>query len=399
MSGINSAFGAGHNGLLNGPVNKVRLDSVVTGGTRTASLTGYTAPTDGIYFAEICAGIPLGRSAAVSLVDSEKPGPGLGLVWQSRVHGGDTSGCRSGILKLDKNASLTMSLQSGAIFGEQLETMMNIFSLSDALSSDGESRTLFAVGTPPPPGKKGISSRVTVGESTGVFDPTTSTYKCTTAGLYLFTLTAGIGGLAPAEIELTGLRYPFQMLRRSNNLNGITTLARSILMPCDAGATVRLQILSGNITDQELYELNTFGAFPYTPRNGVSAAWILMRNTTTSREDPFRFNEVIFNDGNLYDYSSRLVTIRTSGIYYVYISSGLCPNQFLVYRLVRNDKTLFKINHQVMNYDGGDGVGHGAVVALGAEDRLKVAMDEETYSCSSPSGHETMFFGLLLFPF
>lgn len=394
---MNSAFGAGHNGHLNGPVKSIHFDIIVVGGTKTASLNAYIVPSDGIYFAEICFGVPIGRPATASLVQSGKSGPGL--VWQSRAHGGDTTACRSAMLKVAKDTLLSMSLESGAIFSDKLETMMNVFSLSDALSTDAWSRAVFAVGTPPPTGKNVISSRETVGESTGVFDQATSTYKCTTDGLYLFTMTAGIKALEPAGVELSGLYYPFEMVRGSNNFNGITTLSRSILMPCGAGTKVKPQVLSGNITDRNPYELITFGAFPYIPKTGVSAAWVLMRNTTTNREDPFRFNQVVFNENGLYDSSSRLVTVRTSGIYYVYISVGLCPGQFLVFRLVRNDKTLFKIDHQVMNYDGDDGVGHGAVVALGADDTLKVAMDEETYSCSSPKGHQTMFFGLLLFPF
>lgn len=397
-----SAFSAARSGNLNGPINPIPFDIVlsnVNGAYNNASAS-YTTPSVGIYFVEICVGLQSAQPAAVALLQGGSTV--LGLVWQSRFHNGTETVCRANLIQLLPSVTLTLSLESGVLYSSgSFQTMFNVFSVSDSMTDDARQRTVIAVGNSSY-GQTGIVPlSATISGSSGVFDASTSTYTCTVSGLYFFSVTMGSNAYDAIRVSLTGLSRVVELTRNSDLLNGVTTLSRSVLLPCPAQSRIRLNITFGAITNYAAYQIISFSAFPYLPRYVSSAAWSLLKDyssdTMSGPMDPFYFNIIAYNDNNLYDANSRVVTIRTTGYYYLYISTGTAQFSPLTFSLRRNGATLFAITHQARNVDAEDSTGHGAVVALYANDVLKVVGEVESYTYSSDLGHQISFFGMIIY--
>lgn len=396
-----TAFSAGRSGNLNGAQNPIPLNVVlsnVNGAYNNVSYS-YTTPSSGIYFVEICAGLQSGQPASVALRQGGTTV--LGLVWQSQIHNGIDTVCRAGLLQLPPSVTLTLSLESGALYSANLETMFSVFSVSDSMSDAARSPTVSAVGIASNSQTGIVPLTATIGASSGGFDASTSSYTCATTGLYFFSVTVGVSANTATRVQLTGLPYNVELTRNSALLNGITTLSRTVLLSCNEGSRVRLNITFGSITNYASYQMITFSAFLYLPRYVSSAAWSLLKDysadTQSGPMDPFYFNIVVYNGNGLYNENSRQVTITTSGYYYVYISTGSAQFSPLMFSLRRNGATLFAINHQTTTEEGEDSGGHGAVVALNANDVLKVVGEVTSYTYSSADGHQISFFGMLLY--
>lgn len=331
----------------------------------------------------------------------------IGLTWESKIHNASDTVCRSGLLQLLPSVTQHLALNSGTVFSDNFETTLNVFSVSDAMSDDAGKRTVHAVGNATFGYAGVVRLRATIGASSaGVFDAASSTYTCTADGLYFVGFTVGSSPFEVTRVELDGLKADgagrtFELTRNSVQHNGVTTLSRSVLTPCAAGTKLYLNVSYGNVADYANYQLITLYAFPYLPRYVPGQAWSLLKDyscdTRAGPMDPFYFNIIAYNDDGLYDEDARTVTIRTSGYYYVYISTGIARNSPAYYSLQRNGTTLIAINHRTRTLEAEDIVGHGAVVALNANDVLKVVGAVDTYSFSSIRGLQTSFFGMILY--
>lgn len=331
----------------------------------------------------------------------------LGLAWESKIHNGSETACRSGLLQLMPSVTEQLSLDSGTVFSDNGETMLTVFSVSDAMTDVARGRTVHAVGNTSFGYTGVLALTATIGASSGVFDAATSMYTCAADGLYFFSFTAGANPFQATRVELDGLKNEtgqnrsFEITRNSLLHNGVTTLARNVLAPCIAGAKLYLNISFGNVVDHAGYQLITFSVFPYLPRYVQSQAWVLLKDyssdTRNGPMDPFYFDIISYNKDGLYDDNSRTVTIRIPGYYYVYISTGTARNTPVYLTLQRNGVILFAINHQTRTLEAEESVGHGAIVALNANDVLKVVGAVETYSYSSVLGVQTSFFGMILY--
>lgn len=403
-------FSASQSGTINAPSNPVPLNILVSSinSSYSTSTYSYTTPSIGIYFAEICVGLVAGKTAKMSLVPGGGTTPAMGLVWESTIHNGAETACRGGLMQLMPSVTQQLYLDSGTVFSNNSETMLNVFSVSDAMTDAARQRTVHAVGNSSF-GYAGVMPLVaTIGPgASGVFDAAKSTYTCTESGLYFISFTAGSNPFQATRVELDGLKdesgenRTFELTRNTLKHNGVTTLAREVLVPCPAGTKLYLNVSFGDVVTPSTYQLITFSAFPYLPRYVAPQAWVLLKDyssdTRNGPMDPFYFNIIAYNANNLYDEGSMTVTIRTPGYYYVYISTGTARNTPLYFALLRNSATLIVINHMTTTLDAEESVGHGVVVALNANDVLKVVGAMETYSFSSIIGEQTSFFGMLLY--
>lgn len=342
----------------------------------------------------------------MSLADEK--GTVLGLSWTSTVHDGPETVCRSGLLQLSASAAMHLSLDSGKIFSNNSETILNVFSVSGAMTDDGRQRTVQAVGSGDISSSPWLSFVQTIGVPGGAFDKSTSGYVCTTGGLYFASFTVGAKAHATSTIELvvvkrSGHTKTFTTGRDSVRRNGETTIAHEFLLDCPAGASIVVKMKREEFTDTAGgYRLNTFSVIPYLPKNVDSQAWSLLKDyvsyTQGAPMDPFFFNLVAYNKDGLWDENTRVVKIKIAGYYYVYVSSGTGEDKPLHLSVQRNGVKVMEITHEPRTQNNNESEGHGVIVALNANDILKVVGAMESYSYSTKEGLITSFFGMILYP-
>lgn len=401
-------FSASPNGIFTQSTSFVPLTTDLSSlNASSPNSAGYscTTPSKGTYFAEICAGLVAGQSVMMSLLEGDRTV--MGLAWGSSFHDGPYTACRGGLVQFSRPVSLQLSVDIGTIFSDNSETILSVFSLSSALTDDALSRTVHAVGSVPF-GRRGALQLVpTIAASPGVFDEATNGYTCTSSGLYFFSLTAGSSSFNPTRLELdvvddTGHNTTtFVLTRDGRRYHGATTVSREFLFDCPAGTKLVLNVNHSGVVDYSNYQLITFSSFPYLPKHVASQAWVLLNDNRTftqgSPPDPFHFNIVSYNADSLYDVNTKTVRIKTAGYYYVYMSSGTTRDKPLHFSLQRNGATLMTISHDPKISISDGGVGHGGIVALNANDVLKVVAAAGSYSYSSASELCTSFFGMILY--
>jgi hypothetical protein len=279
--------------------------------------------------------------------------------------------------------------------------MLSVFSVSDAMTDNARSRAVYAVGDPIMAEKINLNlTPENIGRSSIAYDAVNVKYKCTSKGLYLFSFSIGANDSRPVQVHLKGLDKQFALISTSSKHDGIITLSRAVLMPCEADTRVHLYLLNGTVVNYESYRLISFSAFPYIPRYVIPAAWSLLKDyncdTGHGLLDPFYFNIIAYNENGLWDSGTRKVTIKSSGYYYIYLSTGAYENFPVNMNIQRNGQILFSLSHRSGLADI-ESFGHGANVILKANDILKVVAEIPTHSYSTETGHESSFFGILLY--
>ena len=180
--------------------------------------------------------------------------------------------------------------------------------------------------------------------------------------------------------------------RLTTNTNGLTTIARSILVPCNKA--VKMVSNFGRITPGNDQKLISFQVFPYF-RTTESVSWAAYKDSNSGAADPLVFEEWLIKQNT--NEANNIVTISKSGFYYIYVSIGTSPFMKAKVTLRRNNDIVFSIDHQSTNHNGIDVLGHGMVVSLNQNDLLKVVVEPGSSITSNTFGYHTSFLGFLIY--
>ena len=317
--------------------------------------------------------------------------------------------CRAGLIEPASGATLSLVLDSGTLFGDQnQETMFTAFSVSDSMTSDAVSRAVYAVGAPVQPLVNGPINLVPIISPTvsGVFDGPSATYTCTTTGPYFFSASVGVPANTQTRVQITNDVLPVELTRNSLNYNGVTTLSRSTILQCNAGQKVELNLLTGMVVQSGTagfqYNLTSFTAFPYLPRNvSQPVAWAAYKDYIVESiggpTDPLYFTNVTVNIGNAYSEQSNTVIAPVAGYYYMNLNVGAGINKTLELTLQRQNEVFFAIDHTTTNLNAEDSYSHSVIVLLAAGDVVRAVALTDSTIFSGVVGYQTAFVGMLLY--
>lgn len=388
----------------------VPLDTEVVNPARRYRNSTFVSTVEGIHFVEECVGVAAGSTSRVKINGGA---PLVGFFWSSNDQNGVTGGCRAMLMYFARGVRLNLYLEEGSTYSDptyQL-TSLSVFSVEDAMVSSAASSALLAT-TSEPANTTLVNyaipfqNPVITPTIPGTYSAATYTYTCTQTGPYLFSVSAAVPAGQRALVSLEGVASFFPtMLRSVGAYNGMTTLSRSYLLQCSANTRVRAVLSYGRLnTGPADYNLLTFLVVPYQPRSVTATSWAVYRSTVADASsraiDPMTFDEVNVNQGSLYNSNNGIVTISTSGYYYLYISAGADERQSTYMSVKRTRQgqkvTLFAIYRTATRADGIETLGHGSLQLLEAGDQLNVAA-ERGYSIYSDADYATSFFGILLY--
>jgi hypothetical protein len=162
-------------------------------------------------------------------------------------------------------------------------------SLSDSMTSTSVSSAVFAIPSSSPASNFDAyyiqMGNTLVAPTNGAYSTATSSYTCQSTGPHLFSISAGVGAAQQAQVQLMGASDVVSpILQRSGGqvggvaYNGVTTLARNVLLWCTAGHEAYLTLQSGSITNGPAnYQLLSLVVFPYSPKYAAATSWALYR--------------------------------------------------------------------------------------------------------------------------
>ena len=334
---------------------------------------------EGFYYIEVCAGI---QAATPAVVGVQGGNPKIGLIWRAGSRSNVDSCCRSAIVSISANDTLSLSLDEGAVYSDSnVQTSFSVFSLKDFLTLEAYNAVFFGTTN-----SVYSSAYVYVPFTDNVintgnaYDPTKGEYTCPISSYYFTSVSFAVANL--------------------------TTYSISQLHFCPKGNKFGYMYVGGyRQTNSTEYNLNSYFIFPYAPRTVSPVFWIAYGSfsfdTTNGQAlDPFPFDDVYANIDGLFNIDNSMVTITISGYYYVYIRASplWLINCVMSLKKITNQRvtTIININrlHVVTHYYAS---GHGAVVQLMAEDQLKVVGEAGSYFYSNHYRTYTEFFGFLLY--
>lgn len=216
------------------------------------------------------------------------------------------------------------------------------------------------------------------------------------------------------QVQFTNSYLPVDLTRTSTLYNGVTTLSRSTLLPCQTGQTIHFNLVSGSTVNTDginQYNLTTFAVLPYEPLNVTApVAWSVFKwyisyndQAGQSNLDPFYFSNVTLNVGEAYNYNSRMVTAPYTGYYLIGLSSGagvgLSGSTFTLQMLkgATGSNVLFGIEHQSTAEGATDLFAHSQMVYLQQNDVLRVVAVAPSYIYSSIIGYEVEWWGMYVY--
>ena len=292
------------------------------------------------------------------------------------------SGCRSAIVRLTANDSLSLSLDDGAVYSDRnVQSSFSAFNLKEFLTSAAYNAVFFGTTTSiNPTVYRYVPFKDNIVNTGQAYDPTTGEYMCPFSGYYFTSVSLAVEHL--------------------------TTYSSSNLVFCPEGNKFGFMFSGGfGYTNGTEYNLNSYIIFPYAPRTVSPVFWIAYASfafDTSNNQalDPFQFDNIYANIDGLFNLGNNTVTISISGYYYVYIRDSplWSINCVMSLKKISNLKTttLFNINRLSVNshyYAGG----HGAIVQLMVGDQLKVVGEAGSYFYSDLFKQFTRFLGFLLY--
>lgn len=408
------AFSASSNEDMNATTNgSVRLNVVHAdvGRSFRAAASTFTTPAIGIYFVELCFGIPRNRSVRLSIGEGGRS-TRTTLIWEpTKQYDGPETRCREGLAEIEADVTQYLSLNDGTLSNRNLDTSLTVFSVTDAMTDYAEERILHAVSRNAVNGIGTVPLTTRIRLLSNVFDFVSSKYTCTSTGLYMFSFSGGFASTAvQTTLALQGLDRQFELGRRASHPSGsgdhkpVASYSRTILNFCKAGTQVYLNVTSGSVINPEDYELTTLFVVPYVPAYNTPAAWSLLRDincvaNVSKGTETVGFNIVAYNDQSLWNSTVNTVTIKSPGYYYVYFSSGVTEKCLLNMSVVRNREVLLRIVLTICALNKSEEiVGRGAIFPLKINDILAVVANEKTFIYSNKRGNQAVFFGMLLYP-
>ena len=192
-------------------------------------------------------------------------------------------------------------------------------------------------------------------------------------------------------LEVSNKKY---IAQRLSSANGLTTISRSILVPCNSKVKLELES-DGSITSGAYEDLISFSAFPYNTKFGLVAAWAGYKTVNSGEADPLSFDEwIITKEVTVSDKAT--VYISMAGYYYVYVSIGTVPLQRSSVTLRKNANVVFTLQRRSTTFTDIDVLGRGIVIQLKQYESLKVMVESGTSISSNADGYHTSFFGFYL---
>lgn len=345
------------------------------------------------FYTEICAGIP---QSTVCQLRTSGAYPVLSFDWNSNAQNGIDSGCRGGILSMALGVStgIGQSYTNGGLYSDsQRLTSWSMFSVTDTMVYN---TSLLSVYATTPSSSYGalpfMSPYVNPQVPESLYNAATKEYTCRpSAQAYFFSMSVGVAAQTTASVQLKVGDLTFEMLRMNTATTGTTTLARSVLAPCNFVPAL-MTLTSGAVIPG--LNLISFTAFPYARNSSLtSISWAAYRSTNITIQDTVTYDRWLVQQG--VTQSSNTISIPRNGYYYVYISTGIQTRSTVNLSILRNSNVLFGLRRQATDHNGEDTIGHGIVVVLNQGDILKVQSFSGGYS--SATGLHASFFGFLLY--
>jgi len=385
-------------------------------GSNSLSLTA-----GGIYFAEMCVGVPAGSMADVRLQNSAPLS--LGLSWNATSQNGVITQCRSGIIQTTSPTQIQMVLDSGSVYSDNVNelTTMTVFSVSNSMSDQAVAALVYAVAPETTPYVNNTLkpiplTPVIAPANPSVFNGPQATYVCQVTGPHLVAVSAGILAGIPTILQIT-VSTPGSIdtgvVRTTLKLNGVTTQGRNVIVNCNQGDTITYNVVSGSVTNSDgknNYNLTTFTVFPYLPRAPTpSVAWgiykwyIAYNNQNGAQQplDPFYFTNVTTNVGDAFDVNSRYVTVPYTGYYYICITSGagvgMSGSTFTFQLQDEQNTVLLSVQDQSNSQQATDMYGQCGVFKLQQNERIRCVGAGDSYFYSSIANYELSWIGMLLY--
>jgi hypothetical protein len=149
--------------------------------------------------------------------------------------------------------------------------------------------------------------QVLVAPTNGAYSTATSVYACQSTGPHLFSISFGVVAGQQAQVQLIGASNTVSpVLQRSTGqiggvtYNGITTVARNVLLQCNTNYQAFLILQSGNVTNGPAnYQLMSLVAFPYSPKYVSPTSWALYRFVVLLERSNFVFYSSHLNINNI----------------------------------------------------------------------------------------------------
>jgi hypothetical protein len=376
----------------------------------------FNVASNGLYFVEACAGVGSGQTANIR-VNGSAPLT-IGLTWDSTFQNGVETQCRGSLASAKHGSDLSLTLDSGAAYSDSNNLLsFTVFSVSDSMTPGAISRLVYAVGPMTPPAVNQTLTPVPLvtviaPANPSIFNPNTATYTCQSTGPHFVSVSAGVKAYEATELEITNDVISVGLTRTSIEYNGVTTLYRNTIVPCQQGATIQYNMVSGTVVNSDgvnQYNLTTLTVFPYEPRNvTIPVAWavykwyISFNNKPggTSVLDPFILTNLTVNEGNAFSLDSYTLTAPVSGYYYTFVSCGAGVGVYgssFTLQLVTGSTVLFGVEHGSSASKATDTFGRGGIVYLKKGDVVRLVGLSNSYFYSSLAAYEVSWIGMLLY--
>ncbi|ESO09147.1 hypothetical protein HELRODRAFT_169090 [Helobdella robusta] len=341
-------------------------------------------------FVEVCAGV--GPSSVVRLQSLGAYLSPVGFDWLGTSQNGLETGCRSSALRFTSGVSFRLNVLSGELSSPDRQAGWSSFSISNAMKFYSDFFSGYS--------SVGLRNYQTVRFENIQANPTNEnynaaehTYSCKNGENYFFSFSAGVLPFTKTRLALDGLDKVFFAQRMSSNINGLTTISRSVLVPCKRN--VQIVLYNGQIVTGSNATLIHFMAFPYERNNGQSASWAAYKKSNSTNQQYLSFETWDIMQNVLAVDNSKIL-ISVSGHYYVYVSIGTSPNKISSVSLRVNGNIIFRLERLSTNIDGIDVLGHGIMIFLKQNDAVQVAVENQSVICSEEFGYQTSFFGMLI---
>lgn len=377
----------------------------------------FTVSAGGIYFTEMCVGVKGGSPVNMRLQGSAPLQ--LGLTWDATTQDGIVTQCRSGMVQVSSGTHVQMVLDSGVSYSDSNNhlTSLSVFSVSNSMSDNALSALVYAVAPETPPIVNDTLTPIPltsiIAPSTqGIFNAQKATYTCQYNVPHFVAVSAGVQKGIPTEVQITTSNSINTGLTRTTiNYNDITTMSRNVMVSCNKGETITMNLESGTVVNSDgknNYNLTTFTVFPYMPRSVQTPVawgiykWYISYNNQADQSalDPFYFTNVTVNLGNAYNENSRYFVAPVSGYYYTCITSGagvgVNGNKF-DFQMMRNSEVLLTVSDQSTIQKATDIFGQCGVVLLNKGDQVRCVGKPGSYFYSSLSAFELSWTGMLLY--
>ena len=261
----------------------------------------------------------------------------------STNHNGVLVTGRSGLFHVPQSTFVSTRLNNGRVEGGAVNkyTTFSAFSLEGSFNQDSN---LYAMVAKPVLRREPFSSSSFILPLQSINAPRITfnvvngnAFECKVGGVFVFSISTKVAANRYIRLVVQGLEVNFELSSLVTNRNGARSFSRTFVANCNQGTTVTLKLEAGEILEAAS---TVFTAFPYRPTDVQNQVWGVYKTYGTATSsgnslDPFLFDKILVNPGNLYEESSRRVMISEAGFYYVHLSTGVQRNVQVNMRVVR----------------------------------------------------------------